>query len=149
MRIGKKVENIQYYKRPGAYAIIESDKDNKIAIVSDNIDVYFFLGGGIKENETNEDALKREVLEETGYSLKDIKLFDKVSSYCYSDTNGYMDIDAIIYIAKFEEKVTDPIEKNHKLMWVDPNEYKDKLFHEYQRYILEKYVNKKKGISYE
>lgn len=149
MRIGKKIENRQYYKRPGAYVIIESDKDNKIAIVSNNVDVYFFLGGGIEKNETVIESLKREVIEESGYSLKDIKLFDKVSSYCHSDTNGYMDIDATIYIAKFEEKVADPIEKDHKLIWVDPNEYKDKLFHEYQRYILKKYVNKKKGICYE
>ena len=149
MRIGKKIENKQYYKRPGSYAIIESDEDNKIAIASDDVDVYFFLGGGIKENETNENALKREVLEETGYSLKNIELFDKISSYCYSKTNGYMDIEATIYIAKFDTKITEPKEKDHKLMWVEPNEYKDKLFHEYQRYILNKYINKKKGIYYE
>lgn len=143
MRVGKKLDNIQYYKRPSVYAIIERDEDNKIAIVSDNPDVYFFLGGGIEENETNIESLRREVIEEVGYSLKDIKLFDKVCSYCYSDTNGYMDIEATIYIAKLDTKIVEPIEEDHKLMWVDPNEYKDKLFHEYQIYILNKYVEQK------
>lgn len=51
-----------------------------------------------------------------------------------------------IYIAKFNTKVAEPIEKDHKLMWVSPLEYKDKLYHEYQRYILNKYLDTKKGI---
>lgn len=143
MRIGKKIDNKEYYKRPSVYAIIEREEDNKIAIVSDNPDVYFFLGGGIEKDETEVEALKREIIEESGYSLSDIKIFDKICSYCYSDTNGYMDIEATIYIAKFNTKIAEPIEKDHKLMWVDPNEYKDKLFHEYQRYILNKYVEQK------
>ena len=146
MRIGNKIDGIKYKKRPGAYAIIERDEDDKIAIVTDNINVYFFLGGGVEENETKETALIREVKEESGYSLKDIKLFDNVYSYCYSDANGYMDIDASIYIAKFDKKVAEPIEKDHKLMWVSPLDYKDKLYHEYQRYILNKYLDTKKGI---
>ena len=142
MRIGEKLENKEYYKRPGAYVIIERDEDDKIAIASDNID-YFLFGGGMEQNETSLEALKREVIEESGYSLKNIEFFDKISSYCYSDTNGYMDIEATIYIAKFNNKIKDPIEKDHKLMWVDINEYKDKLYHEYQRYILNKYIKQK------
>ena len=145
MRIGCKIKGVEYYKRPGAYVIIERDEDNKIAITTDAEDVYFFLGDGLKANETNEEALKREVIEESGCSLKNIKLFDKVSSYCYSETNGYMDIDATIYIAKFDKKIAEPIEKDHKLMWVNPLEYKDRLYHEYQRYILKKYIDAKEG----
>lgn len=146
MRIGKKIDGIKYKKRPGVYAIIERDEDDKIAIATDDINIYFFLGGGVEENETKETALIREVKEESGYSLKDIKLFDNVYSYCYSDTNGYMDIDATVYIARFNTKVAEPIEKDHKLMWVSPLDYKDKLYHEYQRYILNKYLDTKKGI---
>lgn len=142
MIIGEKIDGKEYYKRPSVYTIIERDEDNKIAIVTDNIDVYFLFGGGIEKNEIEIDTLKREVLEETGYTIKNIKLFDRVSSYCYSEKNGYMYIDATIYIARFDDKITQPIEKDHKLMWVDPNEYKDKLYHEYQRYILNEYVSK-------
>lgn len=141
MRIGEKVENKEYYKRPGAYVIVERDKDNKIAIVTNGIG-YFFLGGGLELNETNEMALKRELVEEAGYTLKDIKFFDIVSTYIYSKEKGYMDIDATIYIAKFDKKVAEPIEKDHKIIWVDPLEYKDKLYREYQRYILNEYVSK-------
>ena len=143
-RIGKKIEGAIYNKRPGAYVIIERDKDNKIAIATDAIDVYFFLGGGIEENEIAEDALKREVIEEAGYSLKNIKFFDKVTSWCHSEANGYMDVEATIYIANFDKTIAKPIEEDHKIIWVNPYEYKDKLYHEYQRYILNKYILTKK-----
>lgn len=143
-RIGKKIEGAIYNKRPGAYVIIERDEDNKIAIATDAVDVWFFLGGGIEENEIPEDALKREVIEESGYSLKNIKFFDKVTSWCYSETNGYMDVEATIYIANFDKTIAKPIEEDHKIIWVNPYEYKDKLYHEFQRYILNKYILTKK-----
>lgn len=148
-RIGKKIENTIYNKRPGAYVIIEGDEDDKIAIATDAVGVYFFLGGGIEENETPEEALKREVIEESGYSLKNIILFDKVASWCYSETRGYMDVEATIYIANFDKKIAKPIEEDHEIIWVNPLEYKNKLYHEYQRYILNKYILIKKGKNHE
>ena len=58
IRIGTKIENVQYAKRDGVYAIIERENDNKIAIATDGD--YFFLGGGIEEGETEIEALRRE-----------------------------------------------------------------------------------------
>ena len=81
--VGEKQPNIEYRKRPGAYVILERDNDNKIGIIAVNED-YFLLGGGIEKGETQLEALKREALEESGYTLKDIKKFDEVGSYLYS-----------------------------------------------------------------
>lgn len=130
-------------KKICAYAIIERYEDKNVAIATDKSDVYFFLGGGLEKSESVEETLEREVIEETGYSLKNIKLFDKISSYCYSDKYGYIDVDATIYTANFNKKITKPIEKDHKVLWVSPLEYKDKLYHGYQRYILNKYFLEK------
>ncbi len=141
-RIGKKLENVVYNKRPGAYVIIERDEDNKIAIATDAVNVYFFLGGGIEKNETAEETLRREVVEESGYSLKNIRFFDKVNSWCYNEKYGYLDVEATIYIAKFDKKIAKPTEEDHKVLWVNPLEYKDKLYHEYQRYVLKRYISK-------
>lgn len=139
IRIGNKKEGVKYTKRPASYVIIEREEDKKIAIVTEG-KTYFFLGGGIENKETEIEALKREVIEEAGYSIKNIKYFDKVTAWADGGKRGPLDVTATFYIANFDEKITEPIEKDHKVMWVDPNDYKNKLFHEYQRYILNKYI---------
>lgn len=144
-RIGEKIRDLQYTKRLGAYAIIEREEDDKVAIATAN-GYYFFLGGGIEEGETEMEALRRELLEESGYSIKNIKYFDKVTSWADGGDRGPLDITATFYKAELDEKVTIASEKDHKLLWVNATEYKDKLYHEYQRYILEEYIkDKKKG----
>ena len=50
IRIGKKIENKEYYKRPASYVIIEREQDNKIAIVTNGIGYfvvcYYFVKNG-------------------------------------------------------------------------------------------------------
>lgn len=106
--------------------------------------MYFFLGGGVENDKTIENALKRELLEETGYSIKNISYFDNINSLCNSKKYGNIDVEATIYIAQFDKRIMEPIEKDHKILWVLPQEYKNKLYHEYQNKILEKYLSMKK-----
>ena len=75
IRIGNKVEGVIYTKRPASYVIIERKEDKKIAIATEG-KTYFFLGGGIENDETELEALKRELIEESGYNIKNIKYFD-------------------------------------------------------------------------
>ena len=137
-RIGTKQEGLVYKKREAAYAIIKREEDNKVAIAKAN-GYFFFFGGGIEGEETPIEALKRELLEETGYQIKNIQYFDKITAWADGIEKGPLDITATIYIAQFDEKVTEPIEKDHEISWVDAIEYKDKIYSEYQGYILEKY----------
>lgn len=141
-RIGEKVEGVTYTKRAGAYAIIEHKENNKVAIATAN-DAFFFLGGGIEGKETKIEALRRELLEETGYQIKNIRLFDQVTSWADGGERGPLDVTATFYVAEFDQKVTEPIEKDHSILWVDAMEYKEKLYHEYQRYILGEYAKLK------
>lgn len=146
IRIGKKVEGVIYTKRPASYVIIEREEDRKIAIATEG-KTYFFLGGGIENIETEIEALKREVIEEAGHSLKNIKYFDKVTAWADGVKRGPLDVTATFYIANFDKKITEPIEKDHKVLWVNPTDYKDKLFHEYQRYILQEYIDRRDKIN--
>lgn len=143
LRIGQKVEGEVYKKRPSAYVIIERDEDELVAIATDDEGTYFLLGGGIEAGESELDAIKREVIEESGYSIYNIRLFDKLTSWSHSDRIGYLDVAATIYLAKFKEKVAEPVEIDHKVMWVSPADYVGKLYHEFQNYALEKYIEKK------
>lgn len=45
--------------------------------------IYMSPGGGLEENETDEQCVEREVLEETGYIVKAVKPFVTVDEYCY------------------------------------------------------------------
>lgn len=89
VRIGNKIEGEKYTKRPGAYAIIERKEDNKIAIATVPEGDWFLLGGGIENKETEIEALKRELIEESGYSIKNIKYFDKVTSWADGKEKGH------------------------------------------------------------
>jgi 8-oxo-dGTP pyrophosphatase MutT (NUDIX family) len=51
-------------------------KDNKILMVHSNRGDYKFPGGGLNKDESHEEALKREVREETGYIINNVK--DKI-----------------------------------------------------------------------
>lgn len=137
--IGKKEENIEYKKRPGAYAIIVRKEDNKIGIVTDGYN-FFYLGGGIEKRENNLETLKRELIEESGYTLKNIREFDTVGSFIYSEEKGYLEVIANVYIAEFNAKITDSIEKDHKVLWINPQDYIGKMCREWQEYILKEYI---------
>lgn len=146
IRIGNKVEGVIYTKRPASYVIIERKEDKKIAIATEG-KTYFFLGGGIEKEETELEALKRELIEESGYNIKNIRYFDKVTAWADGVKRGPLDVTATFYIANFDKKITEPIEKDHKVLWVNPEDYKDKLFHEYQRYILQEYIDRRGKIN--
>ena len=145
--IGKKDENVEYRKRPGAYAIIVNKNDDKIGIVkviTDEGVENFYLGGGIEEGDTKLEALKREMIEEAGYTIKNIKELEEVGSYIFAEDHGYIEVIASVYIAEFDKKVAEPIEKDHNVIWVKPEEYVDKMFREWQTYIMEKFIEKRK-----
>lgn len=140
--VGDKDNNIKYKKRPGAYAIIVRKEDNKIGIVTDGFD-YFFLGGGIENGETKIEALNRELIEESGYLIKNVKEINEVGQFLYAEEKGFLEVQAYVYIAEFDKKIKEPIEKDHKVLWVKPEEYESKLCREWQRYILQEYIKKK------
>ena len=141
--IGNKEKNVEYIKRPGAYAIIINKNDDKIGIVTDGKD-YFYLGGGIEKGETKLDALKREMIEESGYLIKNIKKFEEVGSHIFDEDKGYLEVIANVYIAEFDEKVAEPIEKDHTVLWVTPEEYVGKMCREWQNYIIKEFIEQRK-----
>lgn len=139
--VGNKEENIEYKKRPGAYAIIVNKNDNKVGIVTDDTG-YFYLGGGIEEGETKLEALKRELIEESGYTITNIQEFDSVGSFIFAEEHGYLEVIANVYIAEFDEKVTEPIEKDHVVLWVNAKDYVGKMCREWQEYILKEFIRR-------
>lgn len=67
-------DNANIIHREAVRAVIV--ENNKILMVYTNKGDYKFPGGGVKEGEDQEEAIKREVEEETGYIIEEVK--DKI-----------------------------------------------------------------------
>ena len=59
----------------GSHAIILNEKDEALLQLRTDFNRWGIIGGALEYNETLEDALKREVFEETGLIIKNPELF--------------------------------------------------------------------------
>lgn len=130
-------EDKKYYDRNGAYIILI--RDNKAGIVETQKGC-FLLGGKIENNETYEQCIKRECLEEIGY---DVLIKHKVCSaetYCYHEKIGYFHPSQVYYLGELLDKTQETIETDHNLVWYDCDIIKDKMFSEMQGWAIEQAI---------
>ncbi|MED1569017.1 NUDIX hydrolase [Bacillus paramycoides] len=59
----------------GSHAIILNEKNEILLQLRTDFNRWGIIGGSLEYNETLEDALKREVFEETGLTVKNVELF--------------------------------------------------------------------------
>ena len=127
-------ENASYLDREGAYII--AIKDNKLAVVK-TPKGYFLLGGGINEGESHEEALKRECLEEAGYTINIKQRLCSAEMYTKHPQLGYFHPIQTYYIGDLLEKVQEPIEGDHEFMWVEYSQIRGNMFPKIQNWAIE------------
>ncbi len=126
-------ENATYLDREGAYLI--PIKDSKIGVVQ-TPKGYFLLGGGIDKGESHEEAIRRECLEEAGYTVNIKQKLCSAETYTKHPNIGYFHPIQTYYIGELIEKVQEPIESDHKFMWVEYEQLKGKMFEEMQNWAI-------------
>ena len=82
---GCQQDGVDYVDRPGVYALIKNCEMN-IAVIEVG-DRYFLPGGGIEKNESDVDALLREILEETGHEARVLSKIGESIEYIQSEVN--------------------------------------------------------------
>jgi len=128
-------KNKQYLKRLGAYAIIKNDQD-LIAVIKTKTG-YFLPGGGVEDNESLEQCLKRECSEEMGALISIISNFAQGNYYFYSTTlNINMESIGSFFTARIEEFLDDKIEDDHQLFWLNLEKLIELLYLENQKEAL-------------
>lgn len=108
--IGEKLEDKKYDFRETCFGICV--KDDKMLLVKKK-GQYSFIGGGIEENETHEQCLKREFIEESGYEI--LKMEPLATIDCFWLAAGKWPLESLanFYIVEVGKKVCEPTEEGH------------------------------------
>lgn len=115
MTFGKKQAHLTYFDRPGAYLIC-IHKNHLVCAQTPK--GYFLLGGGIEGTETQEQCLRRECLEEVGYSINIHAPLCAADTYCIHPRIGPFHPIQYYFRGTLGEKVQEPIEPDHALVWL-------------------------------
>lgn len=135
---GRQLPAVDYVHRPGAYALFFND-ERELGLVRTDGGRYFLAGGGIEAGEEQEEALLREVQEETGLQAQ-IKqpvgiaaeyYLDNIEKIHYKKTGHFYLVDIIG--AAPEGKTED----DHTLIWLPPESASPLLFHDMYRWALD------------
>lgn len=130
IKIGTKKRGVKYDFRETCFGIVY--KDDKFYLTEKKGEISL-IGGGVEENETKEETLKREFKEEAGLNI--IKIQEFITIDCYWITRNKKDMNSLanFYIVEVSEEIEEPTEKESKLVILEKNEIKEKLVLPYQK----------------
>lgn len=135
-QFGERIAGNIYTSRPGAYAVV-FDADRRVAVVKNRYGYYFLLGGGAEPSETMEDALHREVLEESGYEIQIHRKFGEATECFWSEVGRrYFEVHGHFYAASFGQRVREPVDDDHVLVWLTAEEAVKQLCRESQAWAV-------------
>lgn len=115
----------EYRHRPGAYAVLYNDQ-GEICLVN-TPEGYALPGGGIEGNEVKEQALLREIEEETGYTVTMGPYLGTAFHYKLSSQLGYVKKECFYYACAFKAAERERVEQDHYPEWWSYTEALEKL----------------------
>ncbi|GGW25589.1 NUDIX hydrolase [Gemmobacter lanyuensis] len=119
-RYGEAVKPGQHYRRrPGVYAVLR-DGDHILTTFQQNPKPEFQLpGGGIDAGEHPIAALHREVMEETGWTIRIERRLGAFRRFCYMpDYDLWAEKLCSIYLARPVRPIGPPTEAGHSAVWL-------------------------------
>lgn len=135
IEFGEQIQGVSYIDRPGAYALIQNGS-NAIAVVKTH-QGYLLPGGGVEPNEDIKVALQREIMEELGYQSTVEENVCSAVQYLYSESErAYFKKVGHFFKVKLTEKVSEPIEMDHELVWCSFEESLQMLAQEFQAWAV-------------
>jgi 8-oxo-dGTP diphosphatase len=129
---GERRPHLDYVERPGSYAILE--RAGELLVVSE-ASGWFLPGGGIEPGEDPIEALRREVREEAGLEIEEVRPLYVVGQYAVSAQDGvaYHKICRIFGARPLDERDGGALEAR----WVTPRRAVELLTYECFRWVVE------------
>lgn len=125
-----KIDEEKLLPRRSAYALL-ANKNGELLVEdpSEEGGKYWFIGGGIENNEDPKEALKREALEEAGMEIKIEKLISTLE-YCYYHNKllKYFKNHAEFYLCNLVRE-NNKVKKGVKIRWLKINKIDENKFH--------------------
>lgn len=140
---GNSIEGVDYIERRCAYGIIFNDS-NQVALAQCNGE-YFLPGGGVEGEESPQECIKRECIEELALDVKVDEFIYKGNLYHQSDKTGkyYLNI-GNYYITKLMKHLDQPSEEDHILVWMNVEDAVQNLRLESQAWAVTEAIKMKK-----
>ncbi len=118
-----------YRERHGAYAILLRGGRMLLARTTQPGEEFQLPGGGVDPGESPLRALHREVLEETGWTLRPDRRLGAFQRYCYMpEYSKWARKVCHIYLCRPGLKVAEPLEPDHRPAWMDMAEAAERLY---------------------
>ena len=132
LQFGTAEPGLDYQPRATAFGLVIHDGQLACVRIDRGEGSYLDLpGGAVDGNETEEQALVREFLEETGMTIRPLARIAEASQYFRKTDGRPINNTGGFWIA--EQLSLDPaakVEADHDLVWLDPHEALARLRHE-------------------
>ena len=137
--IGERFQDKKFDFRETCFGICV--KNGKMLLVKKK-GQYSFIGGGLEENETHIECLKREFIEESGFEILSAKPFVTVDCFWLAGGKWPLESLANFYIVEVGERVCEPTEDGHTPEEVLLEKVEDILPLPYHKKALEMFLEK-------
>lgn len=114
--------NIPYRRRPGVYAVLYDGVSVLLTHQASPIPEFQLPGGGIDRGENPIAALHREVMEETGWHIGNLRRIGTYRRFVFMpEYNMQAEKICTIYLARPVMRISPPTELGHTAIWTDPS----------------------------
>ena len=141
LQFGGAEPGVAYVERPATFGLVFHERKLACVRVARDIPYYDLPGGAVDGDETEEQALVREFMEETGMTVRPVERIVEAGQYFRKSTGEPLNNIGGVWIA--EMIALDParkVEADHELVWLHPRMALAELRHDAHAWAVAKWL---------